>query len=132
MQLSKFSDYAFRALICLAKDNKLYTIESLSNELKISSNHLKKIIHKLAKNGVVASFKGRDGGIRLNLHPSKIPLSTILKHTEESTFLSECLNENTTLACPFSKGECKLKGIIHQARDEFISVFDKYTLADIL
>ena len=47
MQLSKFSDYSFRALIYLAENNHgLNTIEHMASELKISQNHLKKIIHK--------------------------------------------------------------------------------------
>ena len=50
MQLSKFTDYSFRALIYLAdKKGSLATVEELANALQISEHHLKKIIHKLAK-----------------------------------------------------------------------------------
>ena len=48
MQLSKFTDYSFRALIYLAdKKDSLATVEELANALQISEHHLKKIIHKL-------------------------------------------------------------------------------------
>ena len=43
MYLTKFTDYSFRVLIHLAKDkNKVFIVEDLSKELKISEHHLKK------------------------------------------------------------------------------------------
>lgn len=43
MNLSKFSDYAFRILIYLAKNgDKLCTVEELASNLEISEHHLKK------------------------------------------------------------------------------------------
>ena len=50
MQLSKFTDYAFRALIYLAKNSEENaTVDILAERLEISSHHLKKVINKLAK-----------------------------------------------------------------------------------
>ena len=47
MYLTKFTDYSFRVLIHLANDNnKVFIVQDLSKELKISDHHLKKIIHK--------------------------------------------------------------------------------------
>lgn len=43
MNLSKFSDYAFRILIYLAKNqDKICTVEELASKLEISEHHLKK------------------------------------------------------------------------------------------
>ena len=45
MQLSKFTDYAFRALIYLAKNSdEVATVDILADNLEISSHHLKKVI----------------------------------------------------------------------------------------
>ena len=47
MNISKFSDYAYRTLIYLAKnEDKLCTVEELSKKLFISEHHLKKIVQK--------------------------------------------------------------------------------------
>ena len=41
MQLSKFTDYAFRALIYLAKNSdEVATVDILADKLEISSHHL--------------------------------------------------------------------------------------------
>lgn len=59
MYLSKFTDYSFRALIYLAiNKDRLCTVEELASNLEISENHLKKIIHKLAKTDYIISIKG--------------------------------------------------------------------------
>ena len=43
MHLTKFTDYSFRVLIHLAKDkDKVFIVQDLSKELKISEHHLKK------------------------------------------------------------------------------------------
>ena len=66
MQLSKFTDYAFRALIYLAKSsNENATVDKLAEELDISTHHLKKVINKLAKTEYIISTKGRNGGLKL-------------------------------------------------------------------
>ena len=50
MNLSKFTDYAFRSLIYRGKNqNRLCTVQELANYLNVSENHIKKIIHNLAK-----------------------------------------------------------------------------------
>ena len=62
MQISKFSDYAFRALIYLAQNpDKLCTVEELAEQLQTSPHHMKKVVHKLASSDYVISLKGRTG-----------------------------------------------------------------------
>ena len=50
MQLSKFSDYSFRALIYLAHhSDELCTVDELAKALNTSEHHMKKVIHHLGK-----------------------------------------------------------------------------------
>lgn len=131
MQLSKFTDYAFRALIYLANiQDSMATIDKLAVELEVSEHHLKKIINKLAKTDYVISVKGRNGGLKLGLHPKDINLGKVLLLTEENLNLVECM-DNPKL-CPLMNNGCKLKGIISKSLDSFIEEMSKYTLQDIL
>lgn len=131
MNLSKFSDYAFRILIYLAKNqNKLCTVDELANKLEISEHHLKKIVHRLAKTEYIISSKGRNGGLKLGLSPSEINLGKILIITEDSIVLSECFssaNPNCTL-----RSECRLRGVLNGALRSFVNEVSKYTLEDIM
>lgn len=131
MYLSKFTDYAFRALIYLAINrNKLYTVEEIAKELEISEHHLKKIMNKLAKTQYITSVKGRTGGLKIGLEPKDINLGDVLKNTEDNLNIAECFNKGDT--CPFIEGGCKLKGIMNKSLIAFIEEFSKYTLEDIL
>lgn len=131
MQLSKFTDYAFRVLIYMAKhEEELATVEGLAKTLDVSEHHLKKVIHKLAKTDYVISIKGRSGGLKLGLPPEQINLGDILRLTEENLNIVGCLN--TEEVCGFMNGKCRLKGIINDSLEKFIEEFSKYTLKDIL
>lgn len=131
MQLSKFTDYAFRSLIYLAKNsNENCTVDKLAENLDISSHHLKKVINKLAKTEYIISLKGRNGGLKLGVDPKEINLGKVLLLTEENLNLVECMNESGK--CPLISDECKLKVIISKSLNSFINEMFQYTLVDIL
>lgn len=90
MQLSKFTDYAFRSLIYLAKNtDENATVDKLAENLDISIHHLKKVINKLAKTEYIVSIKGRNGGLKLGLPPSEINLGKVILITEENLSIVE-------------------------------------------
>lgn len=131
MQLSKFTDYAFRALIYLAENNnRLCTVEELAENLNASEHHIKKIIHKMAKTEYIVSIKGRSGGLRLGLEPEDINLGEVLKITEDNMKIVECFNKESE--CPMMESGCKLKRIVSSSLKMFVDEFSKYTLKDIL
>lgn len=131
MQLSKFTDYAFRALIYLAKNyEENATVDILAERLEISSHHLKKVINKLAKTEYIISSKGRNGGLKLGMDPAEINLGKVLLLTEENLSLVECMGESGT--CPLLSKECKLKGIICKSLNVFVNEMAQYTLKDIM
>ena len=131
MQLSKFTDYTFRALIYLAKNpEENATVDILAERLEISSHHLKKVINKLAKTEYIISSKGRNGGLKLGMDPAEINLGKVLLLTEENLSLVECMGESGT--CPLLSKECKLKGIICKSLNVFVNEMAQYTLKDIM
>lgn len=131
MQLSKFTDYTFRALIYLAMhQEELCTVEQLATTLNVSEHHLKKVIHKLAKTDYVTSIKGRMGGLKLGIAPKEINLGQVLRITEDNLNIVECFNKECV--CEFMDTECKLKNVVKRSLDKFIEEFSNYTLEDIL
>ena len=130
MQLSKFSDYSFRALIYLAQNrDRLCTVEELARELDTSEHHMKKVIHKLATHQYITSLKGRGGGLCLSREPKDINLADILKVTEENMNLFVCFQNNS---CPLLSANCRLKSITHAALQEFLKKFSDHTLYDLI
>lgn len=131
MYLSKFTYYSFRVLICLANNrNKFFRVEDLSNELEIPSSHLRKVVWKLGKSGLILSTKGRYGGIILNIEPENINIYDIVKITEKNLSVFECFDKDEV--CQYMISECKIKRIMNNAQNKFINEFSKYTLEDLI
>lgn len=130
MRLNQASDYALRVLIFVASSEpKLAKISDISKRYHISRAHLMKIVNKLSRAGLLETVRGRNGGLRLNSHARDIRIGHVVRVIEEDFALVECLH-STNNTCIISPA-CKLSGIFAEALAEFMSVLDKYTLADV-
>jgi Rrf2 family nitric oxide-sensitive transcriptional repressor len=133
MQLSKFTDYAFRVLIILSENptaTTLQTAEELASRLQTSEHHLKKVIQELARKGFILSQKGRTGGLRLAKAPSEINLCDVLLEMEENMNIVGCFADVSV--CPLAAAGCKLQSLISNATQIFLQQFADKTLADII
>ena len=130
MNLSKYTDYSFRILIYLGNNDQLCKIEEMSKHLKISQNHIKKIVHSLAKEGYILSLKGRTGGIMLAKLPQDINLGDVLLFSENFSKIVDC--QKDSIHCTYNRDKCIIKNVIEKATNKFIAEFKKYTLKDIL
>jgi len=91
MRLTRYTDYAMRVLIHLAAHpERLCSIAEISSAYDISQNHLMKVVNDLAREGFVASSRGRNGGIRLGRPAGEIHVGTVVRHTEEGFDLVDC------------------------------------------
>jgi Rrf2 family nitric oxide-sensitive transcriptional repressor len=77
MQLNQFTDYSLRALIYIATKKQICTITEIAAAYGISQNHLIKIIHNLAKLGIIQTSRGKNGGIVMATDPSGINLKNL-------------------------------------------------------
>lgn len=131
MQLTYFSDYALRLLIYLgAHADRLVSIPEVSHAYGISQHHLVKVVQLLVENGLVATTRGRRGGLRLKLAPDEIRIGALVRLTEPHMNFVECFDKSTN-TCPIEPA-CGLKGVFKEAGAAFLEVLDAHTLADFL
>lgn len=125
------TDYALRMLIYLATRRAgACTVNDVAGAYGLSRNHLLKVAQTLRDLGLVETTRGRAGGIRLARAPREIGIGALVRATEEEFSLAECMQAGGR-ACAISPA-CRLKGMLHEALGAFLSVLDKYTLADIV
>ncbi len=130
MRLTLYTDYSLRVLIYLAQNaDKVVTISELADFYRISRNHLVKVVHELGLNGYVQTSRGKHGGIRLARAPDQIVIGEVVRQTEPDFDLLECLNPKAD-KCVITN-VCKLKSVLVDARDTFLTQLDGYTLADL-
>ncbi|WP_133130759.1 Rrf2 family transcriptional regulator [Legionella yabuuchiae] len=130
MQLTQFTDYSLRALIYIALRKESCTIKDITDAYTISTNHMVKIIHNLAKIGLIKTSRGKGGGLLMAAHPETINLGRLIAQLEPHFDLVPCFNKEKANCC--IAPVCKLKGILHEAQAAFMGVLERYTLADVL
>src|SRR5512147_2219729 len=97
--LSNTSRYAIRAMIYLAihtDDKRKVGIKKISDELEIPSPFLGKIMQTLAKQKVLISTKGPNGGFSIAEKYRNISLYDIIKIIDGDDLFDRCLITNKT------------------------------------
>jgi Rrf2 family nitric oxide-sensitive transcriptional repressor len=130
MRLTSFTDYSLRVLMYLAlKPEQLATVPEIARAHDISQNHLMKVVHQLAKSGVIVSVRGKGGGIRLARPAKDIRLGAVIRQAEGAAPIVECLGGEPQ--CNLIPA-CKLKAVLIDAFAALYGVLDNYTLADMV
>lgn len=131
MQLTQFTDFALRTLLYLALHrDRLVPASEVSAAYGISSHHLVKVAHQLARLGLVESARGRGGGLRLARDPSAITVGEVVRATEPHFHVVECFDrEHNTCAIV---GACELVRVLAQARERFLAVLDETRLSELV
>ncbi|MHA3983958.1 RrF2 family transcriptional regulator [Acinetobacter venetianus] len=128
MQLNKFTDYALRILMYIARPSDVpYTIADIAQDLHVSQNHLVKIVHFMGKQQWIVTTRGKGGGIRLNPAARQLKLGEIVRILQGNHQIVEC----NTPPCVL-RSQCGLKGILDQALESFYQSLDRYTLGEVL
>ncbi len=133
--LSQKTRYTIRALQHLAdhagRENPVPLAE-ISAEQNIPSKFLTVILSEMSREGIVQSFRGRDGGYKLALPPVDISYGDIVRLTRGSLALVPCASRYAHEKCKncVAEEECRLRSLMLKVRDETAAVLDKITLAD--
>ncbi|WP_372527280.1 RrF2 family transcriptional regulator [Piscinibacter sp.] len=130
MKLTSFTDYTLRVLMYLALDpQRLATISGIAQAYGISENHLMKVVHHLAKSGLVESLRGKGGGIRLAVPPEQIRIGRVVREAEGDSPIVECFSDHNS--CRIAP-HCKLTGVLSRAFAALYASLDEVTLADLV
>ncbi len=130
MRLTLRTDYALRTLMYVgANEGRLTTIAEIAATFAASKPHLMKVVNQLARLGYLESARGKGGGIRLGRPPGEIGVGAVIRDTEEELAVMECLADPEF--CRLDPC-CVLKQALGAATLAFLTVLDRYTLADLL
>ncbi|MDE2330982.1 MAG: Rrf2 family transcriptional regulator [Bradyrhizobium sp.] len=130
MRLTNFTDYALRLLMfAAAHEDRLITIEEVTEVYQISRGHLMKVTNTLTRAGYLKAVRGRSGGLKLAKPPRKIRLGDVVRATEPDFALVECFGAEGQ--CRITRC-CRLASILREGLGAFGTVLDKYTLADLM
>jgi Rrf2 family protein len=110
IRINRQTDYAVRVLLLLARQpegTKLSTA-FVRDEMLIPSAFIPRIVARLAAEGLVNTYPGRDGGITLSRPAAQISLLNVVEAFEGKLCLSDCFDGGST-DCPFETS-CPVRG----------------------
>lgn len=131
MLLTKKSEYALLSLISISKSTVPKNVDELSRELNISKSFLAKIMQNLAKQGLVISHRGVNGGFALTKTWETITILEIVVAAEEkipsvfecSPSADNCPNQVAML--------CSIWPLLNNLQIKINDFLEKLTLKDI-
>jgi Rrf2 family nitric oxide-sensitive transcriptional repressor len=128
MQLTRFSDYALRLLMYVARadGSRPITIAEVGQQFEISHHHLVKVAARLSKLGWITATRGRHGGLELGPQAHQLTVGTILRELEGHKPVIDCDNPPCALS-----GNCRLRRALDGAEQAFYAALDTVTLADV-
>lgn len=128
MQITRFTDLGLRVLMYLSMGERgtaRATITELAERLAVSRNHLVKVVHRLAQLGLVATTRGKGGGMALARPADQYHLGDVVRALEDNPSLIDCGAPPCVLA-----RNCQLKSALDDALQAFFERLNQYTLAD--
>ncbi|KUP90633.1 RrF2 family transcriptional regulator [Tritonibacter horizontis] len=127
MRITKRTNIAVRLLMyCAVHEGRLVTRSEVAARCNISENHLAQVVNQLGQVGVLATRRGRNGGLQLARPAAEICIGEIFRAFEGKLPLVECFADldNT---CPLVSA-CRLRNALMRAGEAFYVALDHVTL----
>lgn len=105
--ISQTAEYALRAVVSLAQSpEQPHTTTEIAKLTKVPEHYLAKVLHALAKGGIVNSQRGLHGGYVLAHAPDRLPLLDVINAVDPIRHIESCplkLETHGTHLCPLHK-----------------------------
>ncbi|MGM0366556.1 MAG: RrF2 family transcriptional regulator [Actinomycetota bacterium] len=128
--ITRDTDYAIRALKKIGEEsNAVYPVAELAEKLKIPRPFLRKILQKLASEGIMNSYKGKGGGFSLARDVDDIYVTQVMEAFQGEFELSECIFKKGI--CP-SADSCVMRKKIMSIQDLVQNELEKITIGQLI
>jgi len=129
MRHTSHADFALRVLLYLrVAPGRQGSVAEIAEAHDVSRHHLVKVVQHLAAAEIVATSRGRGGGVRLVRDPSSISVCEVMRAMEKDFAVVECLGP--ARFCRVA-GVCGARNVFSRALDAYFDVLDRSSLEDI-
>ena len=130
IQLSRMADYAVLVMAHLARDSgTLHSATNLADITELSVPTVSKVLKKMAKDGILISERGVNGGYRLARAATCISVSDIVQAIDGPVALARCQRPEGC-DCAFQNG-CITRLSWHRLNNAVEDAFASVSLADL-
>lgn len=129
--LSQTAEYALRAVLHLAQygSERPVRVFEMAAELRIPRNYLSKILHQLARSGVLLSLRGKAGGFQLAIPADQLALSRVILPFDRIDERRRCLLGRPQCS---DRHACAAHTRWKEVADRVAEFFRETTVADLI
>jgi Rrf2 family protein len=130
LRFTKRADYGLMAMHFIAAHGEggAVSAKRIAEEFHIPPERLAKILQRLAKKRLIASYNGPKGGYVLTRGAGEITVGQVVRALEGPLRIVSCMSENDD--CPqFSR--CNLRGPVQKIQASISQVLDGMTLSEL-
>ncbi|MGW6726116.1 RrF2 family transcriptional regulator [Nocardia sp. NPDC055029] len=131
MQLTASTDIGMRAVMRLAAADQAgdrVTIKAIAHQVGASERTVSTVVARLVEIGVIATTRGRGGGLVLTDTARSTTLGTLIRQLEQRPEVLECAGPPSS---PMIAGG-RLRHVLAQAAEAFYRELDRFTVADLV
>ena len=129
LKISEGSNLAIHALAYLVsmEDGIPTTVTRMAEDLRVSKDHLGKVMQRLVRQGMVNSRRGPKGGFTMAQDPQTIALLQVVEAIDGPMTAPSCL-----LGKPVCQGgSCVMSGLAAKVHAQVIKVLKETRLSDL-
>lgn len=130
MRFTQSVDLALHALWYMARnapDRPIQT-KDIARAMRASESYLARIMHWLARAGILQSIRGKNGGFMFKQPPHSITIADVLTAIDSDAAKYDCPWQER--GCELHNG-CSLVSLFHEAQQQMIQVLQRMTIAEI-
>jgi Rrf2 family protein len=128
--LSQTAEYALRAVLYVAQhSDRLVQAGEMARALRIPRNYLSKIVHALAREGVLESTRGKSGGFRLAQAPDRLYVVQVVSPFDRLGEVRHCLLGRPRCS---DRAACAAHTRWKEVAERVAAFFRETTLAELL
>jgi FeS assembly SUF system regulator len=131
IKISKLSDYAVVVLSALAEvDGRQMNASGLSAYTGLPEPTVAKVLKLLAREQILVSERGVNGGYKLLISPDRLSIGRIIKAIDGPVSVTSCV-DNAENACAY-QSRCTSKGRWNKVNNAVRDTFESISLADMM
>jgi len=128
MLYSLTTKYSVIALVELARHNGQMRVKEIAEARGIPPYFLAKLVPPLVRAGILASMRGKTGGISFARDSSQVSLADVVRVIEGDGYFEECVFELDP--CP-GRPSCPLHDVWDPLRNEIIRFLEETTIESV-
>jgi len=132
LRINRQTDYAIRVVLALSKRGQGARVPTtqIQQEMLIPPAFLQRIVAQLARQGLILTFAGREGGLELPHSPAEITVKDVVEAIEGPILLSQCMESKGEDDCPFHV-DCPVRSKWSRVQVAMLREMASITFADL-